>query len=810
MVTALVKGADKPATAAYTVQNLEFTRLEVIPYRFDLTVGQRLWYEIYAVGPAGRRKLGDDPELKITHHRLNGQVDTLGYPHMVEGKWPTNEKTETVKIRWKALQLDVAFTVRDERITGLVIRPDDVGLEEGETVDFQVFVRRGGRLDPLSNLDGVELSVNNPVIASQTAALRVRGESEGTTAVVAQYAGQRARARVQVRPRQTPIAPPGKPIALRLLPDTFQIQIGTSGSTIRVVRIYSDGRKEEVAHLAEITANPAGIVEIISTPSGPLLRPKVLGQTQVHAKVGNLETETPMLVDVTNDPPRRPRVVVNPQTVRTRVGDPAVSLTRVVVIPGEGGPAIELPYKITATKNDVFEVENGRNIQGKKKGRAIANVVIDNPDGKYNGESATVVVVVSDPNLPGGKTPSGEGQSEEIQYKVELRGPLSTNEGAEVAFRVDWVEGSSGQEVTGNSTLVLADGDEKFAQLQPGCKLIALKPGIVNVRARYNGEFSNMIPLRIDPLAKQFQKLDLEMQTNPLGIGETRGYQVWGTPAGGGTRQDLTRLITTDPSDFKKPHVLFKVLKPTANADVAAHVTHPTPNIVGRNPGTISLHAAIGNTLLSKSKEVSIIDEIRKPADLRVEPASITVRVGETTPPLKVLVRISGDVRYRELAADQADYSSSNADVLSPLDETDVTKKGRFLAKKTGNTRIQVSYQGQQAWVNVAVVADRFKTVVLGKPDFGQSTFRVPVEVKTDRAAGNLEYRVFRMGEILKPEQGWKEATVQGDTQFVKLIGPNFNPVNNTLFRMVIEARDKRTNTIDRYPSTFSIDVNRK
>ena len=103
-VTAQVAGADSPATATFDVQNLEFTRLEVSPWPFRLSVGQRLWYEIYAVGPAGRRLLGNDPELKITHKHSGGREEALGFPHVLDANVSTNGKTETVTIEWKGLE----------------------------------------------------------------------------------------------------------------------------------------------------------------------------------------------------------------------------------------------------------------------------------------------------------------------------------------------------------------------------------------------------------------------------------------------------------------------------------------------------------------------------------------------------------------------------------------------------------------------------------------------------------------------------------------------------------------------------------
>jgi hypothetical protein len=795
-ITAQVRGAETPANATFDVQNLEFTHLEVNPYRFDLTLGQKLWYEIYAVGPAGRRRLGDDPELKITHERLDGSVEPLGFPHMIEGKWPTNAQTETVKIRWKELARDVAYTVRDERISGLVIRPADASIEVGETLDYQVFVRRGGRLDPLSNLDGVELSVGNTVIASRISALRVRGESEGTTEVIAEYAGQQARARLLVRPRTRPLAPSGRPVALRIRPDTFEMEIDTSSAPIRVVRLYSDGSTEDVAHLAELTADPVDIVEITKTASGPMIRPNKIGQTQIHAKVGDLETETPMLVAVTEDRPGRPRLVAAPREVRVNVGD-AKSLNSVALIPAQGGSSMEVPFKITATPNDFFTVENDRRIRGVKPGQAIASVILDDPDNKSAPEPATVIVVVSDP---------AESRILTNESQLELRGPTSTTQGAEVAFRVDMVDGSAGQDVTNDATLVLGAGEEDFAEVQPGGRLIAKKPGLVNVQARYNTKYSNSIPLRINPPARSFQRLELALNADPIGVGESRPYRVWGYPDGGGPRQDLTQLIDQDPAIH--PRMLITVLEPDSTAKV---VDHKSPNIVGQTPGKISVQAAIGTQLLSNQEEVTIVklDANAKIDELRVEPGSITLNLGETTPALKVLVKYQGGGQFVQLKEGSANIFSQTETILAPSENS----PGRFTAQEPGTTRINVEYEGQKAWANVTVVSNRFKDVRLGKFDVGFDKFKVPIVVTTDPIVNKLEFRLLTDGTPPIPQGEWRASTPQNDnTQTVTLETDYLRLAGSSKFRFIIESRiidpdpEKANESMQSYPYMFSIE----
>lgn len=788
-VSARIPGDVTPGTAVFNVENIDFNRLVVTPSSWSLYVGESISWTIYVDGPGGRRILGNDPNLTQTYYRETGVVEDWGAS--ARNSLPAQSAgNKRLVVKWKNLEATVPVVVHDNAISALVIRPPDARIGVGDTLDYLVFARRGGRLVPVSSVDGVRLSVGNSVVASQPGSMRVRGETEGTTEVVAQLGNQQARARLRVGPRTTPIVPPSRPVALRIRPDTFQLELGTPGAPVRVVRLNSDGSTDEVAHLAEITASPTGIVEIQDTPSGPVMTPKSIGQTQIHAKLGDLQTQTPMLVDVTDELPGRARVVVRPNTVRVNVGQ-RETLSRVAVIPARGGSAIELPYKITATPNNFFAIENDQVIRGLAEGQALANVTIDSPNSKYDGQSNTVIVQVSDPATHRILTNESD---------LELRGPTVTSEGTEVAYRVDLVDGASGQEVTNEATLVLAVGDDEFAELQPGCRLIAKKPGTVNVRARYDGRISNTIRLRIDPIARTFERLELAINTDPIGVGETRNYQVWGYPENGGPRQNLTRLITTDRQHQTRPHMRFNVLEPNSSTNVA---THDSPKLIGRNPGKVSLQAAIGDRLVSNREEVSVVGVIRDPIDLRVEPDSITSRVGEMTPPLKVLVRTRGDRRYRELDPELARYVSLDTDTIGPVEDT----TGRFTAKRPGNTRIRVSYEGLQTGANVTVVADRFQQVELGLPKFDENTFTVPITVRTDRVAGGLEYRVYRPGDELPAERGWQDTTAQNDQQFVKLTSPQFNLVENNLFRVVIEARDKRSKVIDRYPYAFRLEA---
>ncbi|MCA9067450.1 MAG: hypothetical protein KDA84_00905, partial [Planctomycetaceae bacterium] len=605
-----------------------------------------------------------------------------------------------------------------------------------------------------------------------------------------EYEGRRASAELIVNPRTHAVPPPSNPTGLRFLVNRKSLELKTPGDWAELVYVYPDGTTTEVSEQAELTADPEGVVEIQSRGNRPFLHPVKLGQTQLHARVGTLQTAQPLVVDVVEDLPGEPRLVINPNPLILSPGETDTFRSVAFLQAGANTP-VDVPYKVTATPNDVFAVDEDRIIRAKAPGSGFATITLDDPQNRYHGMTATAQVQVRQEDLQTQLRPTAE---------LELRGPSRTTEGAEVPYHVHLVDGGNTVEVTNNATLVLAVGDEEFAEVQPGSRLIAKKPGTVNVSARYDGLISNTIRLRIDPLATSFQRLELAIDTNPIAIGESRGYQVWDYPDNGSPRQNLTRLITTDRQHATRPHIRFNTLEPDSNANVA---THASPNVIGRSPGKVSLQAAIGDQLVSNLEEVTIGSSIANPTDLRVEPAAITSRSGETTPPLKVLVKTQDDPRYREIDPALAGYQSLDTEIIDPVENA----TGQFTAKRPGHTQIRVTYQGLTKDVDVTVVPDRFQQVELGLPKFEDNTFSVPITVRTDLSAGSLEFRVYRPGDEPPTEQGWQDTANQNDRQFVKLTSVTLNLVENNLFRVVIEARDKQTKTIDKYPYAFRLEA---
>ena len=64
----------------FVVEQVEIERLAFSPAALSLAVGQRKSFEVYAVTPRGRRRLGDDPDLKLSVSEADGSIIELSAP----------------------------------------------------------------------------------------------------------------------------------------------------------------------------------------------------------------------------------------------------------------------------------------------------------------------------------------------------------------------------------------------------------------------------------------------------------------------------------------------------------------------------------------------------------------------------------------------------------------------------------------------------------------------------------------------------------------------------------------------------------
>jgi hypothetical protein len=692
--------------------------------------------------------------------------------------------------------------VKGDPIRELVIQPDDVTVAEGEAIEFQVFAKRGERLQPLQTIDGLQLLVANPVIANADKLdLRVTGLKKGKTQVAAKFGSRRALAQLTVSPPVKPPPPPAAPVGLRFIPDLFRLEIGTPGDSIRVVQVNSDGTQEDVDHLVQLEPRePKDVIEIESSASGPVVRPRRIGQTQIDATLGTLKTDKPLLIDVAEAFPDQAQLRVLPPGLQLEVGQTG-RFARVEVMPPNGRSPVRVPFKVTATPNQNFEVLPDGSIRALLPGQAVCNLTADDPSGKFEGLTTSATVEVTDPNAtpPGNRGGGGLSQTDR-RRRLVVSGPSETTVGAEVALRVESIIGSNSQDVTSQAQLALVAGGEELAEAQPGGVIVAKGPGRLSVRARLNDLTSTPHEIVIRPVDKNFERLELEVARGRMAVGESRSYRLWGHPLNGGARQDLTNSVTEETTEVERPQMRLTMLLPSPGTQVVAH----QPGVLaGRQPGQFSLQATLGDRLSTDPITLEVTGPIEAPERLKVEPEQLQMLAGETTPPLKVLVSSSGDRSFRELDPSQAEIVLSDPEVL------EARVPGQFVALKPGVATIRVSFQGLTQNIPVTVKFNPFASISLDKnPTLADNALTVSLSVAANTTDASLEYRCLLPGgaDTNAAESHWVPAQREGGKLVANLKSPGI-PTQRGVdhFSLVIEAKNLKTGQIDRYPYAFKL-----
>lgn len=795
-VEARVSGIDQPGKANFIVEQTEFERLAFSPASLDLAVGQRKPFEVYGVTSRGRVRLGDDTNLKLSVSDTDGSIVELSpASRQLLGLRPGKA---SVAASWKGgLAQSLPVTVHADSISELVIQPDTASVAEGDNIDFQVFARRSGRLQPLQNIDGVELSVSDPVIATpHESELRVTGLKAGKTQVTARYGTRRAVAQLTVVPRTTPTAPAASAERLRFLTHFRQMDLGYPGDPVRVVRVLSDGTEEDVGHLVTLTVrDPQDVVQLEQTPSGPVVRPRKVGQTQIDATLGNLRSERPFLVEVAAQIPRNNELRARPSSLQIGIGETAQFL-RADVIPAAGGNPIAVPFTVTATPNKFVKILPDNSIQGLAVGTAVVTLTANDPEGKFTGLATSATVDVVDPSEP---TSSGSAPSATLPPELVLNGPTETSVGATVQMAVELNQGDQSVDVTNRAQLVLVTGDEALAKVQPGGVIEAKGPGRITVQARLNDRTSSPRQIVIRPVA-DFERLELDVTKGRIAVGEVRPYKLWGYPRGGGTRQDLTRLVTDDQSSTTQPRLRLQMLEPNSGTQVVAH----RPGAFsGQQPGRFSAQAQLGK-LTSDTVTLDVVGDIPRPERMRLEPDRLELRTGDQTPPIRILVASQGDHNFRAIDASQAEITSSNPDVLAPADA------GLFTAARPGQAKINVRYQGLEQSIPVTVKYNSFAEIEVGRdPKFADSTLTVDLIVTANTTAADLEYRATLPNSNGRPgeETAWVKADKDGSRLVAKLRSPRIPLVRGqNHYSIVIEAKNTKTGEVERHPFSFRIE----
>ena len=252
--------------------------------------------------------------------------------------------------------------------------------------------------------------------------------------------------------------------------------------------------------------------------------------------------------------------------------------------------------------------------------------------------------------------------------------------------------------------------------------------------------------------------------------------------------------VMLDPGGGLPPRAVDYRVAPQAGSDVVEVVDGRT--LRGLRSGvaqvTVTVAGADGTfTGPSTAATVEVVDAGR----LWIEPATLTMKVGQSSPPLSVMTEGPGGLPV----AVAATLQSMDGAVVTPNPQL----PGRFQAQGLGATQIRATYRGREAFADVTVTGDRFLSVeesYNGGPD----DFDITLEVLAAPTEGSLEYRVYRAGD--PPADNWVAADIEGEFRKATLRSPRmpYGP-RGTLYNLVIEARDTQQQSIQRYPLTFRL-----
>jgi hypothetical protein len=262
-------------------------------------------------------------------------------------------------------------------------------------------------------------------------------------------------------------------------------------------------------------------------------------------------------------------------------------------------------------------------------------------------------------------------------------------------------------------------------------------------------------------------------------------------------RQDLTGDVTVDLKDKKKPRVAIKVIEPADGSEVASH---RPPLLIGKKPGRFVLVAAY-EEYRSQQVELEVAKADGSEAELSIEPAAVTLRVGERTPKFRAATRQLGQDAARTI---DATFASESPEVLA----SDARTPAQFEAKAPGKTRIKATVGNRKTWAEITVLDQPFREVKL-QPDTvprANGQFQVVAAVESLGGDADMEYRIVPAEKA--GETSWKAATVDGKRRSVQLTSPDL-PVGppGTEYHLMIEARDKNMDNVERYPLDFRITV---
>ncbi len=178
---------------------------------------------------------------------------------------------------------------------------------------------------------------------------------------------------------------------------------------------------------------------------------------------------------------------------------------------------------------------------------------------------------------------------------------------------------------------------------------------------------------------------------------------------------------------------------------------------------------------------------------LSIEPAEVSLKVGDVTPTVSVMAHETGRAPYPVPAA----VESLDPSILTP-------SGGRFLAQGLGGTQLRATYRGREALANVTVTGERFLDVKTTL-ESGPGDFAVRIEVLAASSEGPLEYRVSAAGQA-SPDTWTAAQPFEGQQRAVLTSSKIPYGDRSARYSLILEARPQGGGRVQQYPFTFRLE----
>jgi hypothetical protein len=372
-------------------------------------------------------------------------------------------------------------------------------------------------------------------------------------------------------------------------------------------------------------------------------------------------------------------------------------------------------------------------------------------------------------------------------------------------------------------------GSGAISEIRPAGKVVALQwepplfekgvqaiPQNAQLHRRYeNGGFDDVgndpnvkITSQPDAAVAKMEKVDGGWKISPVAPGQTAAVatldgmtaemkiEINGEPAGGTIAGTLlvpgaktlwsgeTEAIgdaEVDPGNGQ-PHIPVKV-KVTA-ADNQGIVTADGDKITGRSVGD-----AIVTVTAENGPSATMNVHVTPPDTITISPPENNMQVGNKVAPAVMAQAASGS----EPVAVPARIVSLDPNVI----DADPSAPGQFVAKAQGQTQLHAAYRGKEALARVSVAGQRFQTV---QSSYNRNDKTMSIDVLAAPGEGELEYRVYEEGA--SPKENWVSNQPEGDSRKALLVSEPLGSEKEE-FHLVVEARDKATKSVQKYPLTL-------